>query len=130
MGGGGTPPPNLERTRGPTSCRQNAYRDTHPQKDEPSQMSGNKVRICRKRSLVLIKSSEHKGGHIHIIYIFKIHHNIYIYTHIYIYIYEDMVYVFVYDICSVQRVACSIHPLTFRIFIAFVVMMMMIYVCV
>ena len=27
--GGGDPPGNLERTRGPTSCGQNAYRDSH-----------------------------------------------------------------------------------------------------
>ena len=68
MPGGGDPEGKLERTRGPTSCRQNAYRDSHratTQKDNSSQMSGNEIRNCSKRALVFIKSSKHKGGYIY-----------------------------------------------------------------
>ena len=51
---GGGPPGNLERTRGPVVCLQNAYRDRHPattQKGNPSRMLENKTRSCWKKAL-------------------------------------------------------------------------------
>ena len=68
-GGEGDPEGKRERTSGPTSCLQNAYRDWHrdaTQKDNPCRRSGSKARSCREKALSLIKSSKHKGGYIYI----------------------------------------------------------------
>ena len=68
-GGEGDPEGKPERTSGPTSCLQNAYRDWHrdaTQKDNPCRRSGSKARSCREKALSLIKSSKHKGEYIHI----------------------------------------------------------------
>ena len=75
-GWGGDPPGNLERTRGPTSCGQNAYRDSHwlwPKSTTPRRCLGTKLGTVAKEPWSSSKAQNIKEG-------------IYIYIYIYIYI--------------------------------------------
>ena len=62
---GGDPPGNLERTRGPTSCGQNAYRDSHrlwPKSTTPRRCLGTKLGTVAKEPWSSSKAQNIKEG--------------------------------------------------------------------